>query len=300
MASSDDMAAFVLAVDCGSFSAAARALDLTPSALSKLVTRLENRLGVRLLNRSTRRLSLTAEGEVYLERSRRILEEIAAAEAEVAQARERPRGLLRVTVGTAFGMHPLTPALPRFLARYPEIRLQLTVTDRVIDLIEEGDDVAVRVGPVGEASLIQRKICDLHRVICAAPSYLARRGVPATPDDLALHNCLTLSVLPELSRWPFKARGGVRSVAVKGDLVANNAESMLQLALLGHGIIRLADVIVGTALRDGRLVPILQDAHHAEPVPLSAVTPPGRHRAPKVAAFVAFLVEEFARAPWRG
>ena len=299
MSSPSDMTAFVRAVELGGFSTAARDLGLTPSAISKLVTRLEDRLGVRLRNRTTRRLALTPEGEAYFHRSQRILSDILEAENEVARFRAEPKGLLRVNVGTAFGMHQLAPALPDFLARHPEMRVELTITDRVVDLIEEGADIAIRLGALGDSSLVARKVCELERVVCAAPAYLRRHGTPKEPEDLLAHNCLAVDYAPNLRRWPFETNGGVKHVEVAGNVSANNADALLALALLGVGVIRLSDAIVGEALRDGRLVALLADVHHSEPLPLHAVYPQGRHRSPRVAAMVDFLVERFSGAPWR-
>jgi DNA-binding transcriptional LysR family regulator len=294
-----DMAAFVRAVEKGGFSPAARELGLTPSAISKLVTRMENRLGVRLLNRTTRKLALTPEGEAFFHRAHRILADIEEAENEVARFRARPRGRLRVNVGTAFGSHQLVPALPEFLARYPEIEVDLTITDRVVDLVEEGADVGLRTGHLADSSLVSRKICDLERVICAAPAYLERRGRPRKPGDLLAHNCLVISGTPQFQRWPFRFPDGVRDVTVSGNVSANNAETLVQLAVNGLGIIRLVDVVVGEAIARGELEPVLAQSHHVEPLPLHAVFPHGRHRSPRVAALVDFLVEKFSGAPWR-
>jgi DNA-binding transcriptional LysR family regulator len=295
----NDMAAFVRSVELGGFSAAARALGLTPSAISKLVTRLEDRLGVRLLNRTTRKLALTPEGEAFLHRSRRILADIAEAEGEVSRFRAQPRGLLRINVGTVFGLHQLSPALPEFLERYPEVQVELTVNDRIVDLIEEGADLGIRFGVLPDSSLISRRIADMERVICASPAYLRKHATPAKPEDLLAHNCLRLADHPSLWRWPFATTEGVRYVEVTGNVLANNAETLMRLALEGGGIVRLVDAVVGEPIRDGRLVAILEDCHHAEPLPLSVVYPQGRHRSPKVAAMVEFLVEKFSDAPWR-
>lgn len=297
--STGEMAAFVRSVELGGFSAAARELGLTPSALSKLVTRLEDRLGVRLLNRTTRRLALTPEGEAYFLRCRHILAEIDEAENEVTRFRDRPRGLLRVSVGTAFGMHQLVPALPGFLDRYPEIELELSITDRRVDIVEENMDIAIRYGALADSSLIARRVCDLWRTICASPAYLERHGTPRTPDELQQHNCLYISTMPELRRWPFDTAQGTRIIEVGGKVGSDSAETLLQLAVMGVGIIRLADNIVGAEIARGALVPILTDVHHVEPVPLHIVYPQGRHRSPKVTALVEFLIENFAHAPWR-
>jgi DNA-binding transcriptional LysR family regulator len=293
------MTAFVTTVETGGFSAAARKLELSPSALSKLVTRLEDRLGTRLLQRTTRRLQLTTEGEAFFARAKAILGAMDEAEAEAAQAGSSPRGLLRLHCGSTFGMHQLAPAIPRFLARHPAIEIDITISDERLDLMQEGIDLAIRVGPLDESSLVARRICNLERVICAAPSYLAAHGTPRTPDDLQRHNCLWISSLPALRRWPFDTDDGIRVVHVGGNVAANSAETVLQLALAGVGITRMADVVVAEAIRAGTLVPILADWNHVEPVPLFATYPSGRNLSPKVRAMVDFLVEEFGSAPWR-
>ena len=294
-----EMTAFVRAVETGGFSAAARDLGLTPSALSKLVGRLEDRLGVRLLHRTTRRLQLTAEGETFFNRARPILTALDEAEAEVAAAGAQPRGLLRINCGSAFGRHQLTPAIPRFLERYPEIELDLTIDDLAPVPTDERYDLTIRIGALDESSAVARRICNLERVICAAPAYLERHGIPRTPDDLQRHNCLWITSLPALRRWPFDTDDGIRVVHISGNIVANNAETVLQLAVAGVGITRLTDVIVGDALRRGALVPVLTEWHHVEPVPLYATYPSGRHLAPKVRAMMDFLVEQFGHTPWR-
>ena len=294
-----EMFAFVRAVETGSFSAAARQLGLTPSALSKLVTRLEDRLGIRLLQRTTRHLQLTPEGESFFNRVRPILVAIDEAEAEVSAAGTSPRGLLRLHCGSAFGMHQLAPALPRFLERHPDIELDITISDQPPLLVEDSIDLAVRIGALDESTTVARRICSLERVICAAPAYLECRGTPQTPDDLQEHNCLWITSLPALRRWPFDTDEGIRVVPVGGNVVANNTETVLQLTMAGVGIARFTDLMVGDALRRGALVPVLTDWHHVEPVPLFATYPSGRHLAPKVRAMVDFLVEQFGAAPWR-
>ena len=252
-----------------------------------------------MLQRTTRRLLLTPEGEAFYLRSRRILADIEAAENEVVQAGVLPRGLLRLHCGSAFGMHQLAPAIPGFLERYPDVKLDLTIDDLAPANMEEGVDLAIRIGALDESSMVARRICSLERVICAAPSYLGRCGTPKTPDDLQQHNCLWITSLPVLRRWPFDTEDGIRVVHIDGNVVANNAEAVLQLAIAGVGITRLTDVIVGDAIRRGELVPILTDWHHVEPVPLYATYPSGRNLSPKIRAMVDFLVEQFGSAPWR-
>lgn len=293
------MTAFVRAVELGGFTPAAREMGLTPSALSKLVSRLEDRLGVRLLTRSTRRQQMTAEGEAFFNRARPILSAIDEAEAEIAQAGQYPRGLLRLHCGSAFGMHQLTPAIPLFLEAYPDVELELTISDQLPGPGEDHFDLIVRIGALDDSSAIARRICNVERVICAAPAYLARCGTPRTPDDLQQHNCLWITSLPALRRWPFDTDDGVRVVHIGGNVVANNTETVLQLALAGVGITRLTDIVAGEALRSGALVPILTDWHHVEPVPLYATYPGGRHVSPKVRAMIDFLVDTFGQMPWR-
>jgi DNA-binding transcriptional LysR family regulator len=295
----EEMTVFVRAVELGGFSAAARALGLTPSAVSKSISRLEDRLGVRLLNRTTRSLTPTPEGATFLERSRRILADIDEAEQEITRFRTAPRGRLRLYISVAFGLHQLPPVIPEFMRRYPEVELDITVNDREPDFAEEGIDIAVRSGEVTDESLIARRICLMERVICAAPSYLKKHGVPRTPDDLLNHNCLLVSSNPNLAYWPFDTPQGLRSVKVNGNVTANNAETAVQLAILGLGITRLGDILVGDPLRHKKLVPLLVGAHHVEPVPIHAMYLPGRHRSPKVAAMVEFLLEHFSHDPWR-
>ena len=288
-----EMTAFVRAVETGGFTAAAREIGLTPSALSKLVTRLEDRLGARLLQRTTRRLQLTTEGEAFYARACPILAAMDEAEAEVTQAGLSPRGLLRLHCGSAFGLHQLARVIPHFQKLHPDVKLDITISDQPPAAMEEGIDLAIRTGPLDDSSMVARRICTLERVICAAPSYLALHGTPRTPDDLQQHNCLWISSLPALRRWPFDTDDGIRVVHIGGNVVANNAETVLQLAVAGVGITRLTNVIVSEAIRNRQLVPILTDWHHVEPVPLFATYPSGRNLAPKVRAMVNFLVEFF-------
>ncbi len=293
------MSAFVRAVETGGFSGAARQLGLTPSAMSKLVTRLEDRLGVRLLHRTTRRLQMTVEGETFFAKAKAILQALDEAEAEVSESSMRPRGLLRLRCGSAFGVHQLTPAIPNFQRLYPEVELDLTITDELVVAKDDSVDLVIRVGPLEESSLVARRLCTLERTICAAPRYLAEHGTPTTPDELLQHNCLWISNLPQLRRWPFTTSEGIRVLPVGGNLVANNAETVLQLAIAGVGIVRLPDVMVGEPIRNGQLLPILSEWNHVEPVPVYATYASGRNLSPKVRAMVDFLVTSFEHRPWR-
>ena len=289
-----EMNAFVRVAERGSFAAAAADLGLTPSALSKLVTRIEDRLGVRLLTRTTRKLALTAEGELFVARSRDILASIEAAEAEVTAASERPRGHLRISVGTAVAKQILGPALPVFLNRYADITVELHVSDRQVDLVAEQIDVAIRSGALGDSTLVARKVGEATRVICASPSYLEKHGTPRVPADLLQHNCLTLPG-PAWSQWPFHTHEGINRLAVSGTFTSDNADLLLDMAVAGLGVARLADFMVARALRDGVLVRLLVDSHVPESFPIHALTVPGRHRAPRIRAFVDFFAQEFDR-----
>jgi DNA-binding transcriptional LysR family regulator len=296
-----EMRVFVCAIERGAFSAAAKELRMTPSGVSKLVTRLKRRLGVRLVNRTTRRLALTPEGETYFQSGRRLIEEFKALESGVAASSAEPRGLLRVNTGLAFGLHQLAPVLGDFQARYPEIRIELSLTDRVVDLHAEQVDVAIRsTGSQRDSSLMARKLADTRRVICASHGYLDRFGHPKRPADLAHHRCIVVAGSPDGERWPFRMpTGGIEYVEVGGPIRTDNSECALQLALAGTGIIRIGELLVGRAIAEGRLVPLLTDAHKPEKRTTWAVFPAGMQTVPRVRVFLDFLVERFACAPWR-
>jgi DNA-binding transcriptional LysR family regulator len=297
MSAAGEMLAFVRVVEHRSFSAAAAILDLTPSAVSKLVGRLEDRLGVRLLHRTTRRLALTAEGDVYFARARQILSDVRELEAEVTRSRGSPRGRLRINASIAFAVHQLAAALPEFMARYPQLEIELSVTDRVVDLVEEHADVTIRNGRIADTALSAREIATFERIICAAPSYLSRSGTPRTPADLANHLCVLMRTTS--SQWPFRVGNRIESVEIAPRIITDNGEAALQLALDGAGIVRLSDMMVGGPISRGLLVPLLTDVHVPEPLPVSALYLAGRHRLPKVRVFLDFLVERFGSAPWR-
>jgi DNA-binding transcriptional LysR family regulator len=293
-----EMAAFVRVVDAQGFSAAAPGLGLTPSAVSKLVTRLEARLGVRLLQRTTRALSLTADGEAFYAAARRIVGEIAALEAEISNQRETPHGLLRVTTSLAFATHQLAPLIGEFLDRHPAILLELMPTDRVVDMVEEGVDVAIRIGKLPDSSFMARKIGDDVRLVCAAPAYLASHHAPTRPEDLARHNCIVSRDRAYLNRWHFRIDGHVREIEVGGRLAVSEGEAQMRLALQGLGIVRLTRLTVASAIKRGELVALLKDYSAEEPVPIHAVYPHRKHLAPKVTAFVDFIREKFTPPPW--
>lgn len=292
-----EMAVFVRAVETGSFSAAARSLNLTASAVSKQIGRLEDRLGARLLNRTTRRLSLTDAGADYYRRAVAILADIAAAERAVMRRHDAPRGLLRVSASIAFGQTQIVPLVGEFIARYPEIRLELDLSDRLIDLVRDAVDVAVRVAPLADSSHVAHRIASERRVVCAAPAYLARHGTPRTPEDLVRHNCLIYSTVYS-ENWHFRGPGGDRTVKVESNFIANGGEAVRDLAIAGLGLARLATFLVGPAIRDGRLVPVLEDFGERHEMAIYAIYPHRRHLSPTVRAFVDFLVEKMSPPPW--
>jgi DNA-binding transcriptional LysR family regulator len=296
---SNEMGVFERVVERGSFAGAAQDVGVSSSAVSKLITRLELRLGVRLINRTTRRLGLTAEGEVYLKRAREILGAIDAAESEIASARTSPRGHLRVLAPPVLAVDHLGPALPDFLTRHPRVTLDFLVTNRVIDLVGENIDIALRTGHLDDSTVVSRKIVDISRIICASPRYLARYGRPVRPSDLVRHSCLTLNRIPESAVWSFRVDGQLTRVEVKGPVSADSADLLARLAIEGAGIVRLGEIAVAGAIQEGLLEPLLEDSHEPESFPLWALMPPGRQRALKVKVFLDFLIERLGSAPWR-
>ncbi|MDU8914181.1 LysR family transcriptional regulator [Aestuariicoccus sp. MJ-SS9] len=292
-----EMRAFVVVVEQGSFTGAARILGLTPSAVSKLVGRLEDQLGVRLLHRTTRRLSMTSEGELYFPRAQEILAAIEEVEAEVAGLHAEPRGHLHVSNSTGFGVHQIAPILPEFLRLYPRIQLELTATDRVVDLVSEHADVTLRAGTLPDTTLAAMRIATYGRTICASPAYLERHGVPRHPADLAEHACIVFTT-PTARVWPFQIEEDVVKAGIKPIMVTDSSDMVLRLGLEGAGIIRLGDIMVADHIRKGQLVPLLTDCHQPQEVPIHALYEAGRYRLPKVRVFLDFLIRRFSDPPW--
>lgn len=295
----DDMVTFVRVVEDGNFSAAARSLHLTPSGVSKLIGRLEDRLGVRLIQRTTRRLALTTEGRTFYERCRDILAEIESLEQDVGTARSEPRGGLRISLSHGFGLTQVVPLLPEFSALYPRVQLTLIFQEHVVDLISEGFDLAIRLGALRDESLVARRLGDHRRVVCAAPSYLASQGLPHTPEDLGHHDCLMFDAPEALNHWPFRwPDGRSGQIAIRGSFRSNNGEALYNLLLAGTGIANAADFLVKRDLLQGRLVPLLRDYAEPQPTPIHAVYPHRRHLPAKTRVFVDFLADRFAGSPW--
>ncbi|HZH09378.1 MAG TPA: LysR family transcriptional regulator [Microvirga sp.] len=292
-----EMEVFVQAAQLGSFSAAGRKLGLSPSAVSKIVTRIEMRLATRLIVRSTRALQLTPEGETYLQRAQRILSEIEETERVVAGgATAAPRGKLRVSASVGFGVRYVVPLVPDFLSRYPHVELDLSLTDGVIDLLEERADIAIRSGPLRDSSLKARKILESRRVVVASPDYLARHGVPEKPDDLDRHNCLLFNFRRGVAEWPFRDPGSanVYTKEVFGNFQANNGPTVRRLCLEGLGLARVGQFHVQPDIDAGRLVPVLESFNPEDIELIHAVFVGHEHLAARIRAFIDFLAERIA------
>ncbi len=274
----------------GSFSAAGRQLGLTPSAVSRTVDRIEERLGVRLLLRTTRTLTLTAEGHAYLSAARRILADLDEAEQAIAD-QGAPRGRLRVSAALSHGRLCVVPLLGAFAARYPHILVDVSLTDAVVDIAEGQADIGIRFGLLPDSPLTARKLGETRRVIVASPDYLARRGKPRVPEDLHSHNCLNFNFRRAEPIWPFRKDGQEYALSVTGNMEANNGETLGQLAAAGVGITRVGAFSVADEIADGKLVPLLEDFNPGDVEEIHAVFMGGANLPARVRVFVDFLVE---------
>lgn len=281
---------FALVAAEGSFSAAARLLGLTPSAVSRTVDRIEQRLGVRLILRSTRALSLTVEGEAYLAAARRILTDLDEAEQAIAD-RGTPRGRLRVSAAQAHGRLAIVPLLGRFAALYPHILVDISLSDGLVDVAAGDADVAIRLGPLADSPLTARKLGENRRVIVAAPDYLERRGTPRVPEDLLDHDCLNFNFRRAEPVWPFRRDGRDYALTVRGCIEANNGETLGQLAADGVGVTRVGRFSVASEIASGRLVPLLEAFNPGDVEPVHAVFAGGANMPARVRVFVDFLSE---------
>lgn len=291
------MAVFVKAADAGSFSAAASALGMTSQMVGKHVGFLEARLGARLLNRTTRRQSLTGVGREFYHRCRAILAEAEAAEMLVAELSTTPRGRLRVNAPVTFGTFRLAPLINTYLKAYPEMQVELTVTDRYVDMVNEGYDALIRLGPLSDSALVARKLAPYRYVACASPGYLAGRGMPVIPADLAAHECLGFvnwSGVPYVE-WSFSKGRQVHSVQVCPRLQVNDQRVLSLAALDGHGVVLAAEVAVTEALATGRLIRVLPD-YEAPSVPMHLLLSGGRRQPPSVRTFIDMVVTSFGMA----
>lgn len=294
------MAVFARVAEANSFSGAAKRLGMSKAAVSKHVARLERALGAKLINRTTRRLSLTEVGQAFYEHCARVVAEAEAAELAVSRLRSEPRGILRLTAPAAFGHLHIAPAIPDFLERYPELSVQLAMNDRMVDLAEEGYDVAIRMTADPAPNIVARRLAPIRWVICASPQYLARHPAPQRPDELAGHNCLFYSFLESNSDWRFGSPAGDVTVRVAGTFTANNSEALREAVMRGLGVALLPTFTVGRDIREGALSALLP--HHAPygtfGTDVYAVYLPTRYLSPKVRAFVDFFLERFGPQPY--
>lgn len=291
----DEMKAFAAVAEARSFTQAARKLGVSSAQVSKLVARLENRLGARLLNRTTRDVSLTDVGRAYLERARELVESFEALEGSVRD-QGGPSGLLKISAPVSFGVRQLTPALLEFACRCPAVSLDVAFTDRMVNLVEEGFDVAVRIGHLSDSSLVARRLAAVRLVTCAAPAYLAGAGTPQGLGDLAGHEAIIDTNARDPLIWRFGAHGDTQDVRVHGRLRFSGAESCVAAARAGLGITRTPAFAAAEDLREGRLVPLFCGLE-PELIHVYAVYPHARHLAAKVRAFVDFLAERYAGEP---
>ncbi|HEX9469116.1 MAG TPA: LysR family transcriptional regulator [Bradyrhizobium sp.] len=287
-----EMEVFVRVVDLGGFTAAAREFRLTPSGVSKLVSRLEGRLSARLINRSTRRLQLTPEGQTFYDRAVRVLSDIDEAEREAA-AGASPRGHLRVNSNIPFGMRHVMPLVPRFLERHPEVTLDIVLSDSVIDLMQERADIAIRIGPLRDSSLVARKLGTSRMAVVASPEYIAGHGVPNTPDDLARHKGIGWTFFRTIGGWPFRTGAATEQVSPPPVARASDGEAARLLALGGAGLARLALFHIGADIEAGRLVPVLEEFNPGDREDIHAVyLGQGGPLPARVREFITFLSDQ--------
>lgn len=287
-----DLEVFVQVVNSGNFAKAAVALEINPSAISRRISQLEDQLGVRLFNRTTRSLSLTEVGERYFDRCLRILADLEEADREAKHHSEAPQGTLHVSCSTLFAHRHLLTRIPKFLECYPRLTIQLALTDDLVDIVSDGIDVAIRIGELADSSLITRRLVSDRRIICAAPAYLDRYGTPATPDDLANHNCLTLNAYKTtLNQWRFRDPVGVREISVGGNFTVNSGIALYESVLAGLGIARVTAFLADQALQSGHLIRVLSKYEDESDIGIYTIFPSNRYLLPKVQYFVDFLVK---------
>jgi DNA-binding transcriptional LysR family regulator len=294
-----ELRAFCRVVEAGSFTAAAAAVNMSHTAFSRQVRQLEDRLGVQLLNRTTRKLALTEAGHGYYERARRILDDLQDADLAIAQHHATPAGRLRINAPMAFGTIDLAVWLPRFMERYPQLHVELVCNDRHVDLIEDGFDVGIRLArDMPDSTLVARKLASMTTMLVASPEYLQRHGMPAAPADLARYNCLTYTIVPRPQEWTFTLPDGdLQTVTVRGSLQANTGVALRLAALGGIGIATTASFIVQNDLAQGSLVRVLP-GYPMRSRSLYAVYPQSHHVSAKVKAFVEFAADIYRQPAW--
>lgn len=298
-----EMQVFAAVVDAGRFVGAGDALNMSKAAVSRHVDALEKRLGVRLMQRTTRRLSLTEEGTVFYQHCKEVLAAMDAAEAEATSRVTKPSGLIRINTPVSFGVRYLTPVWAKLLERHPNVDIELTLTDRVVDLIDEGIDVCVRIGELSDSSLVSRRFASTKVIAAASPDYLRQHGAPQTPDDLHQHQIISYRNWsgPGRDEWSFRPKEGGKwqTLKLKSRMFSNSGDPCRQLALDHAGIIFQPDFLIGDDLKEGTLVPVLPDFEyeHSE-LGIYAVYPSRKQLPQKVRALVNLLVETFEQVPW--
>lgn len=289
------MQAFVAVVESGGFTAAAERLPISRAGVSKHISTLETRLGVRLLNRTTRQISLTEAGQAYYERCVQILEDIADSECVVTGLTSEPHGSLRINAPMSFGRQHLAPLLSRFRVRFPQVDIDLDLNDRFVDVVEEGYDIVIRIARLKDSSLIARRIAPCKHVLCASPGYLEKQGIPTSPAQLAEHSCLHYRHLEAGREWVLQGPDGEHRIPIKGPLTANNGDVICTAACDGMGIALLPTFIIAEPIKSGRLQLVLPDYCPTE-IHIHAVYPSKRFMSIKVRSFIDFLIEEFNTA----
>lgn len=296
MADLSQLEVFVAVVDSGSFTAAAEALGVSKSFASRQVSQLEDRLGARLLQRTTRKVSLTDVGRVFHERCARILEDLQEAELAVSQMQTVPRGTLRMSVPMSFGLRYVAPAVGELMARYADLHVDVSFSDHRADLMDEALDVVIRIGKLADSSFIGRKLAPARTFVCASPDYLKARGTPRAPEDLRDHDCLLYAYQRTGHAWSLEGPQGEVSVPVAGRMVANNGDALLEAARRGLGVVYAPDFLAADDLRAGRLSRVLPE--WCSEAAVWAIYPHNRHLSAKVRAFVDLLGAHFENPPW--
>ena len=290
----EDFHVFVAVAERGSFSAAARVLRLTPSTVSKLIARIEQRFGVRAFDRTSKAARLTREGEAYLEHIRRVIDAMADVDALADTLARAPQGILRIHTMPSFAHHQLVPLLPEFLAQYPDLRFEFRLGPRYVTLTDDMD-IAIQFGSLSDSSLVARKIATSRRLLCASPAYVKRHGVPAAPADVTRHQLLSYSI-PGRESWTFVEDGKLRQIRVESRVAADQADFLLELARAGMGIARLPEFQIIDDLAAGRLVPVLAECSQREPI--FAIVRTRRNLSPRLRVFIDFVEKKLRKAAW--
>ncbi len=292
-----NMRIFIIIADKGSLAAAGRDLNLSPSVISKGINALEDRLGARLLNRTTRSVSLTEVGQAYLDRARRIVGDVDEAEAAVSNVSNAPRGHLRITSPSTFSSRHLAPHLPLFRERYPDVEVEMIISDNELDLIENNIDLAIRIALLKDSSLIAKKLAPNHRAMVASPEYIKTKGKPLHPNDLVNHDIISFIPGSSYNEWHFKINDKPKKIIAKGMLQLNQGDAILRAAINGGGIAMLSRFVVGRHIASGTLISLLDDFLE-EDIPIYAVYPSGKHLSLKVRTFLDFLIEIYGPIPY--